>query len=163
MAKHCVTCGNELHPERAERYDYCTGRACRERNARPLTIAAVGVNKAADQYLVLDERARQELAAGRYQDQRKSTSVADGPRLGGVTVPRGRAEPARRAAAPAPRRPAWSRAQEELALIYNARGMRPDEIAGRLGLSRSTVTQMLLSARDRARREGRGVPPSRPR
>jgi hypothetical protein len=44
-----------------------------------LTIAAVGVNKAADQYLVLDERAREELAAGRYQVQRKSTSVADGP------------------------------------------------------------------------------------
>ena len=48
----CVTCGSELHPERAEKYDYCTKRECPEQNARPLTIAAVGVNKAADQYLV---------------------------------------------------------------------------------------------------------------
>ena len=69
---HCVTCGSELHPERAERYDYCTNRECRERNAKPLTIAAVAVNKAADQYLVLNDRAREELAAGKYQDQRKS-------------------------------------------------------------------------------------------
>jgi DNA-binding CsgD family transcriptional regulator len=30
--------------------------------------------------------------------------------------------------------------------------MRPDEIAERLGLSRYTVTQLLLSAKDRARR-----------
>jgi hypothetical protein len=76
----CVTCGSELHPERAEKYDYCTKRECREQNARPLTIAAVAVNKAADQYLVLNERAKEELAAGRYQDRRKSSSVTDGPR-----------------------------------------------------------------------------------
>ena len=74
----CVTCGSELHPERAEKYDYCTKRECRERNAKPLTIAAVAVNKAADQYLVLDDRAREDLAAGSYQDQRKSSSVTDG-------------------------------------------------------------------------------------
>jgi hypothetical protein len=43
-----------------------------------LTIAAVAVNKAADQYLVLDDRAREDLAAGSYQDQRKSSSVTDG-------------------------------------------------------------------------------------
>jgi DNA-binding CsgD family transcriptional regulator len=30
--------------------------------------------------------------------------------------------------------------------------MRPDEIAERLGLSRHTVTQLLLSAKDRGRR-----------
>ena len=76
----CVTCGSELHPERAEKYDYRTKRACREQNAKPLTIAAVGVNKAADQYLVLNERAKEDLAAGRYQDRRKSSSVTDGPR-----------------------------------------------------------------------------------
>ena len=158
MVAHCVTCGSELHPERAEKYDYCTRPACRERNARPLTIAAVGVNKAADQYLVLDERARQDLAAGRYTDQRKSTAVTDGPRPP-VPAPAtraepgrarpGRAPPARRAPAAPPRRP-WTRPQEELARIYSARGMRPDEIAERLGLSRYTVAQLLLSAKGRA-------------
>ena len=77
---HCVTCGVELHPERAERYDYCPRRECREGNAKPLTIAAVAVNKAADQYLVLNDQAKEDLAAGKYQDQRKSPSVTDGPR-----------------------------------------------------------------------------------
>jgi hypothetical protein len=68
---HCVTCGNELHPERAEKYDYCTRRECREQNAKPLTVVSVGVNKAADQYLILDDRTKGDLAAGKYQDQRK--------------------------------------------------------------------------------------------
>src|SRR5215217_5177917 len=77
---HCVTCGVELHPERAERYDYCPRRECREENAKPLTIAAVAVNKAADQYLVLNDQAKEDLAAGKYQGQRKSSSVTDGPR-----------------------------------------------------------------------------------
>jgi hypothetical protein len=77
---HCVTCGIELHPERAEKYNYCAKRECREENAEPLTIAAVAVNKAADQYLVLNDQAKEDLAAGKYQDQRKSSSVTDGPR-----------------------------------------------------------------------------------
>jgi DNA-binding CsgD family transcriptional regulator len=149
---HCVTCGSELHPERAERYSYCTKRACREQNARPPTIAAVAVNKAADEYLVLDERTTQDLAAGRYQDQRKSSSVTDGPGHGRARAPAAGPRPARRAPARQRPRPSWTKAQEELALIYSARGMRPDEIAERLGLSRYTVTQLLLSAKDRARR-----------
>jgi DNA-binding CsgD family transcriptional regulator len=147
----CVTCGSELHPERAEKYDYCTKRACRERNARPLTIAAVAVNKAADQNLVLNERAREDLAAGRYQDQRKSSSVTDGAPRKGIRAPSAGTRPARRTPAPQPRRPSWSKAQEDLAVIYNARGMRPDEIAERLGVSRHTVTQMILSRKDRAK------------
>ena len=73
-----------MHPERAEKHDYCTKRECRERNAKPLTIAAVAVNKAADQYLVLDDRAKEDLAAGSYQDQRKSSSVTDRPRPQGA-------------------------------------------------------------------------------
>ena len=147
----CVTCGSELHPERAEKYDYCTRRECREKNARPLTIAAVGVNKAADQYLVLNERARDDLAAGKYQDQRKSSSVTDGPLRGGARAPAAGARPARRTPTGQPRRRSWTKAQEDLALIYNASGMRPDEIAERLGVSRHTVTQMILSRKDRAR------------
>jgi hypothetical protein len=148
----CVTCGSELHPERAEKYDYCTKRACRERNAKPLTIAAVAVNKAADQYLVLDDRAKDDLAAGKYQDQRKSASVTGGPKAKTVRAP----SPGTRRAPQAPaarrqRRP-WSKAQEDLAQIYAERGLRPDQIAERLGVSRPTAAQMVLAARSRVKR-----------
>jgi DNA-directed RNA polymerase subunit N (RpoN/RPB10) len=153
---HCVTCGRELHPERAEKYNHCTKRECREQNARPLTIAAVAQNKAADQYLVLDERAKADLAAGKYQDQRKSSSITDGlPRKQLRTPPAAKKSAggriARRAPAPQPRRRSWTESQEDLALIYSRRGMKPDEIAERLGVSRYTVTQMILAARSRVK------------
>ena len=148
----CVTCGSELHPERAQKYDYCTKRACREQNARPLTIAAVGVNKAADQYLVLNERAKEDLAAGKYSDQRKSSSVTDGTARMAIRVPPAGTRPARRPPARQPQRSPWTKAQEDLALIYSDRGMRPDEIAERLGVSRYTVTQMILAGKGRAKR-----------
>ena len=148
----CVTCGSELHPERAEKYDYCTKRECREQNARPLTIAAVGVNKAADQYLVLNERAKEDLAAGRYQDKRKSSAVTDGPRRAAPRTTPVAVRPGRRSPAPQPQRATWSRSHEDLALIYSERGMRPDEIADRLGVSRSTATQMILAAKRRVKR-----------
>jgi hypothetical protein len=152
---HCVTCGSELHPERAEKYNYCTRRECREQNARPLTIAAVAVNKAADQYLVLNERTTEDLAAGKYQDARKSPSVTDGRPPKRPPAPKATA--ARRPAARRPgaakpasaKRPAWTRPQEDLAAIYSAQGMRPDEIAERLGVSRYTATQMVLAAKRR--------------
>ena len=147
---HCVTCGNELHPERAEKYDNCTKRECREQNAKPLTVVSVGVNKAADQYLILNDRTKGDLAAGKYQDQRKSASVT-GERSGPKRIPAARAAAKRvpRAGAspsPSPRQ-TWTRSQQDLAVIYNTRGMSPEEIAGKLGLSRSTVTQMILAAK----------------
>ena len=148
---HCVTCGVELHPERAERYDYCPRRECREENAKPLTIAAVAVNKAADQYLVLNDRAKEDLAAGKYQDQRKSPSVTDGPRHKRAKTPSPTGKPTRRPPTPQRPRPSWTKAQEDLALIYSTRGMRPDEIAERLGVSRYTVTQMILAAKSRVK------------
>jgi HAAS len=152
---HCVTCGSELHPERAERYTYCTRRECREQNAKPLTIAAVAVNKAADQYLVLDERTREDLAAGSYQDARKSAAVTGGRPPERTSAPRAtaprRRPSARKPEAPKPtvKRPAWTRPQEDLAAIYSAQGMRPDEIAERIGVSRYTATQMVLAAKRR--------------
>src|ERR671936_463800 len=97
---NCVTCGSELPPERAEKYDYCTRRECRERNARPRTIAAVAGKKAAHAFVVLDERTTEDLASGRYQDQRKSPSVTTGE----AGLRSLRSAPARRAARPA-RRP----------------------------------------------------------
>jgi hypothetical protein len=149
----CVTCGDELHPERAQKYDYCTKPACRERNARPRVIATVGVNKAADQFVVLDDETQEEMASGRFKKEpdargsarRRSTRARDGdarnePR---VLVPRSSVRPSR---------PRWSAAQVELALTYRAMGMKPDEIAKKLGLTQYVVTQILLSAQGARRR-----------
>ena len=83
----CVTCGSELHPERAEKYDYCMAPECQEKNLKGLTMVAVGVNKSAEQYMLLDDETRDELARGKYHDQRRGsfgTSVASQP---GTTVP----------------------------------------------------------------------------
>jgi hypothetical protein len=63
MPPQCVTCGCELHPERALKFNYMA-RECQDKNAKGLTMVAVGVNKAAEQYLILDEvPARNWLAA----------------------------------------------------------------------------------------------------
>ena len=42
----CITCGARLHPERAQKYNYCMARECQEKNAKGLTMVAVGMNKA---------------------------------------------------------------------------------------------------------------------
>ena len=153
----CVTCGSELHPERAEKYDYCMAPECQEKNLKGLTMVAVGVNKSAEQYLLLDEDTKDELARGKYHDQRRGsfgTSVAAQP---GPTVPGqprqapsrpARSRPARSRLAP--RRP-WSKSQEKLALLYNEQGRRPEEIADKLGLSTYLVTQIILTSRNRGK------------
>jgi hypothetical protein len=163
----CVTCGSELHPERAEKYDYCLAPECQEKNARGLTMVAVGVNKSAEQYLILDETTREELASGKYHDQRRGSFGPPAPRAQAAPAVRpadrsGPARPAlsaspalsgraaRPAVRPAPRRP-WSRKQEKLALLYNEQGLRPDEIAQKLGLSRYLVTQIILAAKNRGK------------
>ena len=69
----CVTCGRELHPERAKKYNYCLERECQEKNARGLTMVAIGVNKSAEQYMILDDKTREELASGKYHDQRRGS------------------------------------------------------------------------------------------
>ena len=69
----CITCGRELHPERAKKYNYCMSRECQEKNAKPLTMVAVGVNKAAEQYMLLDEQTKDDLATGKYHDQRRGS------------------------------------------------------------------------------------------
>jgi hypothetical protein len=159
----CVTCGRELHPERAEKYNYCTDRECQKRNAKGLTILAMGVNKAQDQYEVLNERTRDRVSSGRYVEE-VTTGTGAGPdtregppepragRPRATSKPRSRrSRTARRPAAPQPRRPRWTKAQQDLAVIYNARGMRPDEIAKTLGLDTQTVTEMILAGRNRAK------------
>src|SRR5499427_3321131 len=69
----CVTCGAELHPERAKKYDYCMSPECQKKNLKGLTMVAVGVNKSAEQYLLLDEDTKDELARGKYHDQRRGS------------------------------------------------------------------------------------------
>src|ERR1700746_4221006 len=103
----CVTCGRELHPERAKKYNYCMTPECQEKNAKGLTMVAVGVNKAAEQYMILDEQTKEELASGKYHDQRRGsfgTSPAapapapvsePAPAPAAVPAPRPRAPPAR--------------------------------------------------------------------
>jgi hypothetical protein len=125
-------------------------------------MVAVGMNKAADELMILDERTREDLASGRYRDQRRSsfgTSVpgnqAAAPSAvesGGRPAHRAQPRPARRPAAAAAARRPWTEKQEKLALIYNEQGLRPDEIADKLGVSTYTATQIVLAARNRAKR-----------
>jgi hypothetical protein len=143
--KHCLSCGDELHPERAEKYDYCTKPECRRRNARRLDVVAVGVNKAADQFVVRNEKTAKEAASGRYKKQpgtvgsaaQLPTRDAVGRRPAPEIVPRSSAGSSG---------PRWSRAQESLALTYRDMGLTPDAIAKKLGISPRLVTQMLLAA-----------------
>ena len=69
----CVTCGTQLHPERASKYNYCMSPECQAKNLKGLTMVAVGVNKSAEQYLLLDDETKAELADGKYHDQRRGT------------------------------------------------------------------------------------------
>ncbi len=49
----CTNCGNELTTVRAASgYSYCTRRECVEACFEPVEVVALGVNKAADQYLL---------------------------------------------------------------------------------------------------------------
>ena len=164
----CITCGSELHPDRAKKYNYCMTPECQEKNLKGLTMVAVGVNKSAEQYLILDEQTKDELASGKFADQRRgsfgtsvpSASSAEAGASPAQPVPSkpARPNPARpdpaqhrlaptRRAAPKP----WTKSQEKLALLYNEQGLRPEEIAQKLRLSTYTVTQIILSSRNRGK------------
>jgi DNA-binding CsgD family transcriptional regulator len=158
----CITCGTTLHPERAQKYNYCVARECQEKNAKGLTMVAVGMNKAADELLILDEHTREDLASGKYRDQRRgsfgTSAPAPGPgaapgaaRPSGKSVHPAQPQPSRRAPARAPVPRPWTQRQERLALIYNEQGLRPAEIARKLGVSAYTATQIILAARNRGK------------
>jgi hypothetical protein len=129
---------------------------CQEKNLKSLTMVAVGVNKSAEQYLLLNEETQDELARGKYHDQRRgsfgtsaSSAPASGPaRAAAPAGPARRAQP-RSAQRDVPR--PWTKSQEKLALLYNEQGRRPDEIAQKLGLSTYLVTQIILSSRNRGK------------
>jgi DNA-binding CsgD family transcriptional regulator len=155
----CITCGSELHPDRAKKYNYCMAPECQEKNLKGLTMVAVGVNKSAEQYLILDEQTKDELASGKFADQRRGsfgTSVPSSSPPEAAAVKPAPALAARRRPAPRPAarqapRPAWTKSQEKLALLYNEQGRRPEEIAQKLGLSTYTVTQIILGSRNRGK------------
>jgi hypothetical protein len=154
----CITCGTELHPERALKYDYCMATECQEKNAKGLTMVAVGQNKAAEQFLILDEATREDLANGKQHDQRRTLFGPPVPSAGVRRAAAGqhaapqqpRPRPKARPSPPARREP-WTRSQERLALLYNEQGLRPDEIAGKLKVSRHLVTQIILAAKNRGK------------
>jgi hypothetical protein len=115
------------------------------------------VNKSAEQYLLLDEETQDELARGKYRDQRRGsfgTSTSSAPTSAATPVaPARRARPPRPRPAQAPReipRP-WTKSQQKLTLLYNEQGKRPDEIAQKLGLSTYLVSQIILSSRNRGK------------
>jgi DNA-binding transcriptional regulator LsrR (DeoR family) len=67
---------------------------------------------------------------------------------------RPRPQAARTAARPgaaAKARQPWTGKQARLALLYNEQGLRPEEIAQKLGLSSYAVTQIILTARNRGK------------
>jgi hypothetical protein len=151
----CVTCGAELHPDRARKYDYCTAPACQERNLKGLTMVAIGMNKAAEQLMILDEDTRADLASGKYRDQRRGSfgppAPSAGPRPPAVQPKPAHAGARSRPRVQAPARPRWTPSQERLALLYNSQGLRPAEIAAKLGVSSHLVTQIILAAKNRSK------------
>ena len=155
----CITCGAEIHPERALKYDYCMAEDCAEKNFRGLLMAAIGMNKSADEIVILDDDAEADLASGKYRDQRRGAALAatfppeESPAE--AARPRARPTPATRPRPPkrqvrAPRKP-WTDSQERLALLYNEQGLRPAEIAGKLRISPHLVTQIILASRNKAK------------
>ncbi|MFI5082932.1 MAG: hypothetical protein ACHQCE_17820, partial [Streptosporangiales bacterium] len=104
----------------------------------------------------------EDLASGKYRDQRRGSfgTSAPGPgpraapRAGGPSArPAGAAKPLpkRPSPAPAPAPRSWTARQERLALIYNEQGLRPAEIAQKLGVSPYMASQIILAARNRAK------------
>ena len=84
---------------------------CQEKNLKALTMVAVGVNKSAEQYLLLDEETKDELARGKYHDQRRgsfgtSTPSSPAASAGGPARAAAPDRPARRAQPPQPGRTA---------------------------------------------------------
>lgn len=169
----CITCGAELHPERALKYNYCMAPECQEKNAKGLTMAVVGMGKAAEELVILDERTRADLASGKYHDQRRGSFGAPAAtptaRTGQAVVPAQRpavpsrparpdrrdrpaqTRPPRRSPARSSARGPWTQRQEKLALLYNEQGIKPAEIAEKLGVSSYLVTQIILAAKNRGK------------
>ena len=125
------------------KHGYCMKPECQAKNLKGLSMVAVGVNKSAEQYLLLDEDTQADLARGKYHDQRRGTFGPPEPgRPAGRRPPRrppaspGQRHPGGRRPGPPPPRPPrlpGTASQRRLAVLYNQQGLRPDEIAGQPG------------------------------
>ncbi len=134
---------------------------CQEANRKGLTMVAIGMNKAAEEFLILDDSTREDLASGKYRDQRRGSfgppAPAAGPRpepgeAGRSAAPRrGPSRTRKPPAAPVAATSPWTKRQEKLALLYNQQGLRPAEIADKLGVSARLVTQIILAAKNRGK------------
>jgi hypothetical protein len=126
---------------------------CQEKNAKGLTMVAIGMNKAAEEFLILDDRAREELASGKYRDQRRGSFGPAAPRPDGGSSDssvgqRERPRPQPRWSPP-PTKKLWTKSQERLARLYNEQGLRPADIAAKLGVSQRLAVQIILAAKKR--------------
>lgn len=68
----CVTCGDEIIPERVELgFNYCTKRPCVRENAKGLTVAEIGQHKTNAEYVILKgepgEKALRDMREGKYR------------------------------------------------------------------------------------------------
>ena len=122
-------------------------------------MVAIGMNKAAEEFLILDDRTREELANGKYRDQRRGSFGPPAPAAGprpepGTSGPAATVRPSprlRQGHASAAAHPPWTRKQEKLALLYNQQGLRPAEIAVKLGVTSRLVTQIILATKNKGK------------
>lgn len=68
----CVTCGDEILPERVELgFTYCTKTECVRANGKGFTVVEIAQNKTNAEYVVLEgaagERALKDMADGKYR------------------------------------------------------------------------------------------------
>ena len=141
----CITCGTELHPERAQKYNYCMAPECQEKNAKGLTMVAVGMNKAAEELMILDEGTAEDLASGKYRDQRRGSFGTSAPGPG----PRTRSPRQRALRRPASRRQS-GQAVAETAFTRPGAGSPP--VDGAAGKTRSHLQRARAPAgRDSAK------------
>jgi len=115
-------------------------------------MVAIGMNKAAEEFLILDDSAREELASGKYRDQRRGSFGPAAPRPDGGSAASPVAPRPRTRWSPPLTRTQWTKSQERLARLYNEQGLRPAEIAAKLGVSQRLAVQIIMAAKNRGRR-----------
>lgn len=101
--------------------------------------------------MILDERTKEEMASGRFQDARRTSTLSRArPRRHRDRTHENatRAVAARHREEPAE---SWTRSQQDLALALHVTGRKPlHEIAERLGLRPDTVAKMIVAAERRS-------------
>jgi hypothetical protein len=89
----CVTCGDEILPERTELgFTYCTKRACVRANAAGMLVAEIAQHKTNAEYVILrgeaGQRALRDMREGKYR--RDPVVVKRERQPAGFDVPKGK-------------------------------------------------------------------------